>query len=690
MKQDNDSKQEKGASSDDALLKEAIEAFELAEEFEDENRKTALDDVRFARLGEQWPEKIKKQRDTDGRPCLTINKMPAFTRQVVNDARQNKPSIKVHPVDDTADIETAEVINGLIRNIEYISDADVAYDTGVECAVDRGFGYWTVDIDYAFDDTFDLDLLIKRVANPFAIYGDPASTAADSSDWNTAFNIDKVKKDDFKRQYPEAERVDWEFDFQKMNAPWHDDEYVMVADWWRREEVERTILLLSDGMVIRKEQIEDLRDVMFANDISVVKERQVPSHKVTRYKMTGAEILSTDPWPGKYIPIIPVYGEDFDIEGKRYLRSLIHNGKDAQRMFNYWRTTGTELVALAPRVPFIGPKGAFVTDSAKWQTANQVSHGYLEYDVVREANGMPPQRQPMDSGAAAGALQEALNASDDMKAIIGLYDASLGARSNETSGKAIMARQREGDVSTFHFLDNLTRAIRHTGRVVIDLIPHIYDKPRIVRVLGEDGSQESTKINQPVQAKDEDGNPQTEQVENPETGEVSEQPVMRVFDLTAGKYDLIVNAGPSFTSRREEAATQMTEMVRSYPDIAPVIGDLIAKNMDWPGADEIARRLQKMLPQQLQEQSIPPEIQQQIEEGMERIKQLEEENKQLKEDKSLDAMQVRQRDIELQIKKIVDLMNAQTNQYKAQTDRMQAEQSAMQYAQPTPLQGYRY
>ncbi|WP_422383272.1 portal protein [Roseibium album] len=690
MQKDNDSKQEKGASSDDSLLKEAIEAFELAEEFEDENRKTALDDVRFARLGEQWPEAIKKQRDTDGRPCLTINKMPAFTRQVVNDARQNKPSIKVHPVDDTADIETAEVINGLIRNIEYISDADVAYDTGVECAVDRGFGYWTVDIDYTFDDTFDLDLLIKRVANPFAIYGDPASTAADSSDWNTAFNIDKVKKDDFKRQYPEAERVDWEFDFQKMNAPWHDEEYVMVADWWRREEVERTILLLSDGMVIRKEQIEDLRDVMFANDISVVKERQVPSHKVTRYKMTGAEILSTDAWPGKYIPIIPVYGEDFDIEGKRYLRSLIHNGKDAQRMFNYWRTTGTELVALAPRVPFIGPKGAFATDSAKWQTANQVSHAYLEYDVVREANGMPPQRQPMDSGAAAGALQEALNASDDMKAIIGLYDASLGARSNETSGKAIMARQREGDVSTFHFLDNLTRAIRHTGRVVIDLIPHIYDKPRIVRVLGEDGSQESTKINQPVQAKDEDGNPQTEQVENPETGEVSEQPVMRVFDLTAGKYDLIVNAGPSFTSRREEAATQMTEMVRSYPDIAPVIGDLIAKNMDWPGADEIARRLQKMLPQQLQEQSIPPEIQQQIEEGMERIKQLEEENKQLKEDKSLDAMQVRQRDIELQIKKIVDLMNAQTNQYKAQTDRMQAEQSAMQYAQPTPLQGYRY
>ena len=678
-----DNKDTKGASSDEGLLKDAKEAFELAEEFEDENRKTALEDVKFARLGEQWPEAIKKQREIDGRPCLTINKMPAFTRQVVNDARQNKPSIKVHPVDDESDPETAEVINGLIRNIEYTSDADVAYDTGVECAVDRGFGYWQVDIDYAFDDTFDLDIQINRIANPFAVYGDPSSTEADSSDWNTAFKVDKVKKTEFTAQYPEAEKVDWDFDFQGVSTPWHDDEYIMVADWWRREEVERTILLLSDGMVIREEQAEGLRDVMAANNVTVVNSRPVRSHKVTRFKLTGAEVLSTDPWPGKYIPIIPVYGEEFDIEGKRYLRSLIHNGKDSQRMFNYWRTTATELTALAPRVPFIGPKGAFKTDASKWQTANQVSHPYLEYDVVREANGMPPQRQPMDTGAAAGALQESLNASDDMKSTIGLYDASLGARSNEVSGRAIMARQREGDVSTFHFQDNLTRAIRHTGRVVIDLIPRIYDKPRIVRVLGEDGNERTQGINKPVPDLDEDGNQRMEPVKdqmgypvkNPVTGEPVMQPKMRVFDLTAGKYDLIVNAGPSFTSRREEAAAQMTEMVRAYPNIAPVIGDLIAKNMDWPGADEIARRLQKMLPQQLQDQAIPPEVQKQIEAGMARIKQLETENQKLKDDRSLEQMKIRQDEIEAEMKNMVDVMNAATKRYEAQTNRLEAVQN---------------
>ncbi|WP_298966157.1 portal protein [uncultured Roseibium sp.] len=676
-------------SDDSGLLREAQDAFEEAEEFEKHNRDTYIEDNKFARLGEQWPEKIKEQRQADGRPCLTINKMPAFLRQVVNDARQNKPSMKVGAVDSSADPDTAKVINGLIRNIEHISNADVAYDTGVECAVGGGFGYWQVDIDYAFDDTFDLDILIERITNPLTVYGDPNSTAAESSDWNTAFRIERLKKDKFKELYPEADRVDWKFDFQDVSQSWFDGDYVMVADWWRREQVDKTILLLSDGTVLDENDLEDNWDWIVAGNITPIKSRVVKSHKVTRNKLTGAEVLSVDEWPGKYIPIIPVYGEEFDIGGKVYRRSLIHNGKDAQQMFNFWRTAGAELVALAPRVPFIGPVGSFVTDANKWQSANSVSYSHIEYDVVKEGQNImpPPQRQPLDSGVAAGALQESLNAADDMKSIIGLYDASLGARSNETSGRAIMARQREGDVSTFHFLDNLTRSIRHTGTVVLDLIPHVYNEERIIRVLGEDGTESQQAINQAVPKIDTDGNPMMEEVLN-DAGQPVMQPLTRVFDLTVGKYDLVVNAGPSFTSRREEAATQMTEMIRAYPDIAPVIGDLIAKNMDWPGADEIAKRLQKMLPQQLQEQAIPPEIQKQIEEGMSRIKQLEEENASLKADKSLDAMKLKIEEQELELKKIVDLMGARTSQFEAITDRMQATgslQPQMQYS-ATPAQ----
>lgn len=670
----------------DEILKEAMDEFRAAEEAESENRKLSLEDVRFARLNEHWPDKVRKQREIEGRPCLTIPKLPAFIRQVVNDARQNKPAIKTHPVDDKADVKTAEIYNGLIRNIEYISDADVAYDTGVECAVDRGVGYWRVDIDYANDDTFDLDILIKRISNPFAVYRDPSSTSADSSDWNTAFFVDKMTKGAFKRAYPGAKKVDWKMDFAGVDSAWIDEDSVMVADWWRREEVQKTVVLLSDGSVIDADRLEQIRDLLEPAGLSVKSERQVRSFKVRRYKLTGAEVISEDKWPGKYIPIIPVYGDDFDIEGKRYLRSLIHNAKDAQTMFNYWRTTSTELVALAPRVPFLGPKGAFKTDAAKWQTINTVSHPYVEFDVVPNApNGGMPMRQSLDSGVAAGALQEALNASDDMKAIVGLYDASLGARSNETSGKAIIARQKEGDVSTFHFIDNLTRAIRHTGRVLIDLIPHIYDSPRIVRVLGEDGSQTPTPINQEVPVKDEQGNPVMEPAIGPDgqpqmqpvtdemgqpvvdqnTGQPQMQPVMKpkteIYDLTAGKYDLVVSSGPSYTTRREEAATQMGNLIQAFPQAATVVGPEMAKNLDWPGADEIAKKLEAMTSGQ-----VPPQIQKQIDDGMKQMQSLKQENEQLKADKS-DKIAEIQANEELEKLKIAS--NERIQQQKIESDK---------------------
>jgi hypothetical protein len=619
--------------ADNDLLKEAKDAFEQASDASDHNRKTAIDDVKFARLGEQWPEAVMKQREREGRPCLTINKLPAFIRQVVNDARQNKPAIKVHPADSGADPETAEVINGLIRNIEYTSSADVAYDTGVECAVTAGFGYWRVGLDYAFDDSFDMDIQIKRVINPFSVYGDPNSTEADSSDWNTAFVVDRLTKDQFEAQWGDKAKVDWDdTGWASAGEPWRVENDVLVAEYWKREEVDRIIVRMQGGQVYSKQQLETDPDLIVQLEMGLLQphgERKVKSHKVTQHFMSGAEILESKDWPGRYIPIVPVYGDEFDVQGKRYFRSLIHNAKDAQRTFNYWRTTGAELIALAPKVPFIGPKGAFDSDITRWQTANTQSHSFLEYDPVPAAGNVPPQRQPLDTGPAAGALQEALNASDDIKAIVGMYDASLGARSNETSGKAIMARQREGDISTFHFVDNMARAIRHTGRILIDLIPHVYDTERIVRVIGEDGKQEAKQINAPYQVQD----PKTGQPVVDETGKAIEA----LHDLTAGKYDLTVTTGPSFTTRREEAAASMTEALRAYPQGAPVIVPELAKNLDWPGADDIAEKLEKMNSGQ-----IPPEIQKQIEQGKQQLDTLTQENQQLKQDQSVDMAKARE------------------------------------------------
>lgn len=572
--------------SDDEIIRDARDAFELAAEAEAENRREALDDLRFARLGEQWPAAIRRERDLDGRPCLTINRLPAFIRQVVNDARQNKPAIVVHPVDGQADPATAEVFNGLIRHIEQSSDAEVAYDTALDFAVTGGFGYFRINTRYACDDGFDQDLVVERVANPFSIYGDPNGTSADSSDWNSAFVVDTLPKAGFEARWKGADAVDWAADsYASLTGPWLDGDRVMVAEHWIREAVQRSIVALSDGQVVEVAVYEKQKAMFDALGVSVIgRPRNVASHKVVQRIMTGAEVLETVDWAGKFIPIVPVYGEELHVDGRRRLRGLVRDAKDPQRMFNYWRTTSTELVALAPKTPFIGRKGAFETDSAKWATANVQTHAYIEYDGPE-----PPQRQPF-AGPPAGAMQEALNASDDMKAIMGLYDASLGARSNETSGKAILMRQREGDVSTFHYVDNLNRAMRHAGRILLDLIPKVYSTPRAIRVLGADGQAKAVRVNEPA------GAGQGGAALPDGLGQVRE--IEKIYDLTVGKYDLTVRSGPSFNSRREEAASEMLELIRAFPAAAPLIGDLLAKNLDWPGADEVAARLRAMLPAQ--------------------------------------------------------------------------------------------
>jgi len=673
------------ADTDD-ILTEAKEAFRRASDAESENRTEALDDIRFSRLGEQWPDRIAKQREIEFRPCLTINKMPAFIRQVVNDSRQNKPSIKVHPADGGADVHTADVINGLIRNIEYTSNADVAYDTAIEASVSGGFGYWRIGLDYAYDDSFEMDLRVDRVANQFSVYGDPDSTQADSSDWNTSFVVDRLTRDEFARKYKKRKNVDddsvvvdFDSDAWSQSEDWLDDKTVMIAEWWKREQIDKKIVLLSDGRVVDEEIIkaDPMTMVLIQEGIIQIKQsRTTKSHKVTQYILSGADVIETNDWRGCYIPIIPVYGDEIIVEGKRYFRSLIHSAKDAQRMFNYWRTTGTELVALAPKVPWIGPKGAFKTDGARWNTANTTSHSYLEYD-----GAVPPQRMPLDSGPAAGALQEALNASDDMKAIMGIYDASLGARSNETSGKAIMARQREGDVATFHFIDNLSRAIRHTGRVIIDLIPKVYTQERIIRVIGEDGTQKAVTINsqEPKPQLDQQGKP----IKTPQG-----EPLAGIYNLTSGKYDLTVTTGPSFTTRREEAAYQMTEFVRAFPDAAPVIGDILAKNLDWPGADEIAERLKAINPALQQQQGLPPEVQQMIQEGQQAIQELTQEVEALKADKSIDKFNADTKRMQVE----GDLANDQRKlvldaQTKVATHAMSVNQKAQQAAMKPERQG---
>jgi hypothetical protein len=683
--------------SDETILSEAKEAFELAKEREDDNRNEALDDLKFARLGEQWPEQVRRQRELEGRPCLTINRLPAHIRQVVNDGRQNKPAISVHPVDSNSDPETAEIFNGLIRQIEQSSDAEVAYDTALDFAVTMGFGYFKVNTRYAKDDGLDQDICIERVSNPFCIYGDPESTAADSADWNTAFEMDTMSVKAFEKRWPKAEATSFDDDGADKSKSIEQNS-ITVASYWSREENTKTIVALSDGTVLDEDVYAAQKDVMDALGLTVAGSRQVTGHKVTQRLLNGSEVLETVDWAGKYIPIIPVYGEDVNVEGRRYLRSLVRDAKDPARNFNYWRTAATELVALAPKTPFIGKKGAFETDAAKWATANTQSHSYIEYDGPEG-----PQRQPF-VGVPAGALQEALNAADDMKAVMGMFDASLGAKSNETSGKAIMARQREGDVGSFHYIDNLSRAIRHCGRIIVDLIPHVYSVPRIVRTLGPQGEQQEVVVAPksyhpgpggapskdrlpPEMQQVAERNAQMAQKAQQEKAEQDEQAaeIKSVFDVTAGKYDVTVKVGPSFTSQREEAATQMIELIRAYPDAAPILGDLLVQNLDWPGADKVSERLAKLLPPQISGKGNPEaeQVKQQAQEVIQGITQQAQQIQSEAQQAAEENQRLKQEIAQLKLNQQAELLNLRIKAFDADTKRMsvaQAGQIAQQNA----------
>lgn len=566
--------------SDRDEITDALRRYEDMESAWGPMRADGLADARFALLGEQWPQEIINDRMRDGRPTLTLNHMMKFIRQVVNDARQNKPQVVIRPMDSGADIQTAEILGGLIKQIEGASDADVAYDTAIQNAVTSGVGFWRIDIDDSCNDTFDNDLVIRRIANPFSVLFDPLTMAADASDWRDAFIYDDMTKSEFERQYPGADTVG--FDGDPYAEQWFSEDCIRLAEYWEREEVMREIYKLSNDEVVGEDFLSDESNMAALQlaGITIVGNRQVKSYKITHRLMSGAETLEKNNWPGTLIPIVPCYGEEFNIEGRRYFRSLIHYGKDAQRNFNYWRSAGTELIALAPKVPWVGPKG-FVgtgTMAEKWGNANTESHAYLEYE-----NGKQPTKADF-AGVPAGVLQEANLAGDDMREIIGVNNAALGVPNpRQESGVALKQRRTEADTGTMHFADNQMRAVRYGARVLLEMIPKVYNSARVVRVLGKDGKDKLTPVNQPILGPD--GIPL-----------LRDDGTVRSFDLTVGKYDVAVDVGPAYTTRRQEAADMITSFIQAAPQVAPILGPMLAKMSDWPEAEKVSQMLATAMP----------------------------------------------------------------------------------------------
>ena len=567
----------------DDILKEIKDRFKEAYDATDQFYLDCLDDLRFLN-GEQWPSDLKAERDAEGRPCLVINKLQGFADQIIGDIRQNEPSIKVKPVDSRADPKTAEIFTGLIRNIEMQSDAEVAYDTAAESAVYCGVGAWRIGTDYTDDDVFEQDIIISRIKNPLTICWDPSAQKWDKSDGRYCFITEKIPKDDFQEQYPDASLMPFEGG-KDTDIYWGDDKNIRVAEYWKKEPFTKTLYLVQQtdpmtgrgGIIYVTEMEPD--PARLGPRWKTLNTRKVESHKIKWWKVSQSEILEgpTD-WPGKYIPIVMVYGKELNIEGQTNYRGVIRNAKDPQRLYNYSRSTGAEVTSLAPKSPYLVTAKMIANYQHVWDNAHKRNYPYLAYEID-PANVMASPKRAETIKVNTGIQSEILISDQEMHDTSGLQLAALGKKSNEKSGAAILARQREGDVGSYSFYDNLARAMRYSGRILVDLIPKIYDTPRIIRIVNLDKTSQLVPINQPDT-----------------TGESLQQ----IFNLAVGKYDVSVSIGPSYQSERDEAATNMLNLIRVIPAAGPLIADLLVKNLDWPGADEIEKRLKLLLPPQLQ------------------------------------------------------------------------------------------
>ena len=562
---------------DQDLLAEAKENFKTAEAWWEANRKAWVEDAKFA-AGEQWPENIKKLRSMPGeeRPCLVVDKLNQYRRQVVNDARQNRPSIKVRPVADGAVEETAKGFQGLFRHILNRSNADEAFDTSIDHAATGGFGYFRILTEYAHENTFNQEICVKRIRNPLAVLLSPHDMA-DGSDCEFGFVIDEVPKKTFTKQYPDAKQTDWTSDAYKEG--WATEESIRVCEYFYRVEEPRTLHLLADGTSIEDSDYQRAVAELGQDKVPPIEEsRELPLYKVKWCKLTGAEVLEQQEWLGKYIPIIPVYGNESDVEGRVMYSGLIRAAKDAQRLYNYMRSAFAERVAYTPKAPWLAAAEQ-IADYEEWKTANTGSHQVLRYKARDEqGNELPPPQRISPADVPAGFAQDMQVSEHDIQAALGMYSASVGAPSNEKSGKAIMARQREGDTSTFQYHDNQNRAIRYLGRQLLDLAPKVYDSKRVARILHEDGTSQEVEF-------------------NPDQEAAYQQVGSKlIYNLNVGTYDVEVEAGPSYTTKRLEQADAMTQIATANPQVFSVIGDLWARAQDWPNADAVADRLHAMLP----------------------------------------------------------------------------------------------
>lgn len=650
-------------SGDAGIVSEAKERFALCENFESYARDLAVEDDKFGHADAdnqyQWPNQLLTDRLLQQRPTLTVNKVRIHCLQIVNDAKQNKPGIIVHPTTNEATYEAAEVFEDVIRHIEYRSRAQEAYDHAMDRAVFTGYGVCRVVSDYVAPDSFDQELLIKGVADPLTVYIDPNAKELDKSDMDYAFVFDDMARDRFDEKWPEFKDTipssSLGADYSSY-AGWASDDHVRVAEYWRRKHTRKTLVSVINPET--GERMSRFRDELDPKMIKALKanpdldyrERETEEVQVECFKIAGDEILERYDWPGRYIPIAPMVGEETVIDGRMDRKGHVRYLKDPQRMYNMHTSAEVEFDALQTKTPFMGPAEAFEGYEEYYRLANVQNLAFLPYKS-KDSQGNPIERPiRIDPPRASDAFLKGMEvAQQEMMMASGQYQAQMGENENAKSGKAIAERQRQGDNATYHFVDNQATMIRQLGRILIEVLPKFYDTKRLLRIRGEDGIMKNIMVDPDAQ----------QAVQKQE--DIAARSVNIIFNPNVGRYDVEADIGPSYATKRQEAWNAIVQILTQSPALIGIIGDLLFANADFPGADEIAQRLRRMAPKQaLTDQPGPQDqqLQQQTQQLTQMVQQLNQKLQDKSADENIRAFEAMIKGFDAQTKRLTALGNA--------------------------------
>ena len=592
-------------NDNDAIVAEAKRRFKRCVDWESDWRQHARDDKRFANGDAynrwQWDETVLTTRAD--RPCLTNNKTRQHLLQIANDQRQHKTEIRVNPTGGDATYEAGKVFSACIRRIEAQSKALDAYSTAGYDQIEIGMGYCRIVTEYVSEDSFDQDLFIRREPDPLSIYLDPDAKDYDKADMRFAFKFRDMARDEFKAEYGALDDVG--------TAPldnrdeWDTKDHVRVAEYFRRLDRRDELHLMKDGSVVRNSDQED--GWKADNKANIERSRDVARYEVEWFLIGGTKILERKEWPSRYIPIVPWIGEEIIVDGQMDRRGHTRALLDPQRMYNYATSAAAEFVGLQTKTPYIAAAEAIEGNEEDWFNANKINKSVLVFNAWGEAGQQIPRPEREKPPVAAPAYLELMNtAKQEMMMVSGQYQENFGQPSNAQSGVAIQNRQREGDNATYHYIDNHAKGVRQCGRILLDMIPRIYDVQRVIKIMAEDGTQSDVTVDPNLPAAHVhtipglDGKPQ--QIDADQAKQHDNDPsapdVTLIFNPTVGTYDVEADVGPAFATQRQEAVNAMTQIIQAAPKVMDVAGDLLAKSYDWPGADELAERLKRMIPPQ--------------------------------------------------------------------------------------------